>query len=166
MGRKTTFDQGVADEICARLSEGIPLAEICRAEGMPPVRTVSGWKEAHPAFAADFARAREEGFDAIAADCLRIADDTARDTKIVGVDDQTREVADTEWISRSKLRVETRLKLLAKWDPKRYGEKMVVAGDPSAPLGAPSVSQDVLATLANMTPEQLRAMATKPLKDE
>jgi hypothetical protein len=33
-------------------------------------------------------------------------------------------VPDSEWISRSKLRVETRLKLLAKWDPKRYGDRL------------------------------------------
>lgn len=68
----------------------------------------------------DIARAREAGFDRIAADCLEIADQTGKDT-IYG-DNGAR--ADTEWISRSKLRIETRLKLLAKWDPKRYGDKI------------------------------------------
>lgn len=89
---------------------------------MPAVRTVSDWKAAHEAFAADIAHAREEGFDKIAADCLEIADETSKDT-IYG-DNGAR--ADTEWISRSKLRIETRLKLLAKWDPKRYGDKVDV----------------------------------------
>jgi hypothetical protein len=120
-GRPSTYRQEVADAICARLSKGEPLAVICRDAGMPPVRTVSQWKENHPAFAADFARARDEGFDAIAASCLEIADATERDT-IIG--QQGAEIANTEWISRSKLRVETRLKLLAKWDPRRYGEKL------------------------------------------
>src|SRR6478735_1195215 len=134
MGRKSTYDQKVADAICEKLSQGIPLAEICRGEGMPATRTVGDWRLAHANFAADFARARDEGFDAIAADCLRIADDASQDTMIVGGDGHEREAANSEWISRSKLRVETRLKLLAKWDPRRYGDKMTLAGDPEAPL--------------------------------
>ena len=121
MGRHTTFTQEIADEICERLSEGEPLAQICRDEHMPAVRTVSAWKQANPDFNADFAHAREEGFDKIASDCLDIADETSYDT-IKNEDGDDR--ANTEWISRSKLRVETRLKLLAKWDPKRYGDKM------------------------------------------
>ena len=31
-----------------------------------------------------------------------------------------------EFVARSRLRVDTRLKLLAKWDPKRYGERSEV----------------------------------------
>ncbi len=171
MGRKSTFDRAVADRICEQLGQGIPLAEICRGEGMPAVRTVSDWKEAHKDFAAAFARAREEGFDAIASQCLEIADDARNDfvEKKAAEGDEAAIGAmafDSEHVQRSKLRIETRLKLLAKWDPKRYGEKMVVAGDPDAPLGGPPVTGEVLAALANMTPEQLRAMATKPLKDE
>ena len=54
-------------------------------------------------------------------DALHIADDNSQDTRY-GADGK--EMPDSEWISRSKLRVETRLKLLAKWDPKRYGDKI------------------------------------------
>jgi len=39
---------------------------------------------------------------------------------------------DGEHVSRSKLRIETRLKLLACWDPKRYGAK--AAGDAENPI--------------------------------
>ena len=120
MTRTSDFTQEVADAICARLSKGEPLAKICRDEDMPAVRTVSGWKKANDAFSADIARAREEGFDQIAADCLGIADETDNDTLYTEHGDRP----NTEWISRSKLRIETRLKLLAKWDPKRYGDKI------------------------------------------
>lgn len=120
LGRPSTYTQEKADEICARLGTGEPLAVICRDEHMPSVATVSNWKEAHKDFSVAIARAREEGFDQIAAECLDIADETGRDT-IYG---ENGERADTEWISRSKLRIETRLKLLAKWDPKRYGDKL------------------------------------------
>lgn len=124
MGRQTTFTAKAADAICARLSKGEPLASICRDKGMPAVRTVSDWAAANPEFAADFARGRDEGFDAIAADCLDIADDASGDRKIVGREGEEREVCDTEFVQRAKLRIETRLKLLAKWDPKRYGDKL------------------------------------------
>jgi hypothetical protein len=133
-GRPSSFTQEIADEICERLAKGEPLTSICRDERMPATRTVSDWKAAHETFSADFARAREEGFDAIAEQCLQIADETSQDTKIVGEDE--REVCNSEWISRSKLRVETRLKLLAKWDPKRYGEKVTteVTGADGGPI--------------------------------
>lgn len=73
---------------------------------MPAARTVSDWKSRYPAFSADIAGAREEGFDAIAADCLKIADNTDEDA-------QSRRV-----------RIDARLKLLAKWDYKRYGDRV------------------------------------------
>lgn len=141
-GRVSTYTQEAADYICEQLSKGIPLAEICRGENMPAIRTVSGWKEAHEDFAAAFARAREDGFDQIAADCLAIADESENDT----VSTENGDRPNTEWISRSKLRVETRLKLLAKWDPKRYGERMQLAGDPDAPLMQMTDEQLAIAT--------------------
>lgn len=124
LGRPSTFQQVVADEICARLSKGEPLAHICRDDHMPAVRTVSDWKVAHASFSADFACARDDGYDTIAAECLSIADEISKDT----VYGDNGERPNTEWIARSKLRIETRLKLLAKWDPKRYGEKLAIGG--------------------------------------
>lgn len=88
---------------------------------MPPWRTVYGWLQDNEEFSARFARAREIGFDAIAQECLDIADESAFDA-IEGENGVIR--ANAEFIQRSKLRVETRLKLLAKWDPKRYGDKV------------------------------------------
>lgn len=132
MGRPSTFTQEIADEICARLSKGEPLAHICRDENMPAVRTISDWKKAHEQFSADFARARDEGFDQIAASCLDIADDGTSDTYM---DEDGNERTNTEVIQRSKLRIETRLKLLAKWDPKRYGDK--ITQEHTGPGGGP-----------------------------
>jgi transposase len=121
-GRPSTFTQEVADSICERIADGEPLRQICRDESMPAWRTVYDWMKAHTDFATRIAGAREAGFDAIAHECLEIADETAFDTLIGESGDR----ANSEWISRSKLRVETRLKLLAKWDPKRYGDKVDV----------------------------------------
>jgi hypothetical protein len=128
------FDQAIADQICDRIAEGEPLRQICRLEGFPAWRTVYLWQEQNADFAARIARARVSGFDAIAEECLEIADDTRYDTRTSGSGDNEREVANAEWIGRSKVRIETRLKLLAKWDPRRYGEKLELAGNQDSPL--------------------------------
>ena len=105
--------------VIAGLMAGTPLTVICAADDMPNDDTVRDWASVDGDFERAIARAREAGFDKIALDALAIADDTANDTKKTKDGD---EQANSEWITRSRLRVETRLKLLAKWDPKRYGE--------------------------------------------
>ena len=123
MGRRTLYTPELAAELLRRLSSGEPLAVICRDEHMPAVSTVSDWKKAHPDFAERFGTARDEGFDEIAADCLRIAD-----TPEMGETETTKEwgteVKKGDMFDHRKLRIETRLKLLAKWDPRRYGERI------------------------------------------
>jgi hypothetical protein len=134
LGRPSTFTQEIADEICERLSKGEPLAAICRDDRMPAYRTVYDWQANDEQFSANIARAREAGFDQIAIDALNIADATHSDT--IRDPESGSERPNTEWITRSRLRVETRLKLLAKWDPKRYGDRQLLGSDPDNPLPA------------------------------
>lgn len=120
-GRPSTYTKAVADQICERIANGEPLRAICRDEGMPAWQTVYGWIAINQEFSERIARARDVGFDAIAEECLEIADESAFDA-IEGEDGTLR--ANSEVIQRSKLRVETRLKLLSKWSPKRYGDRI------------------------------------------
>lgn len=94
-------------EIIRRLSKGEPLAQICRTPGFPDPATIWKWREGDEALEQSIARARLLGFDAIADEAFEIAD-----------------TGNPEDVQRAKLRIETRLKLLAKWDPKRYGERI------------------------------------------
>lgn len=123
-GRPSKFTQALADEIAARLSKGEPLTVICSDAHMPEDRTVRRWQEVDAEFASDIADARARGFDAIAAECIAIAEDGSRDyAPRENADGTTYEAFNSEHVQRSKLRIETRLKLLAKWDPRRYGER-------------------------------------------
>lgn len=137
MARPSKYTDAILKQICDRLSEGEPLAQICRDVKMPAARTVRSWMEGETKgvdaakVSAAIACARELGFDAIAIEALEIADDKQFDTR-KGKDGE--EMQNSEWISRSRLRVETRLKLLAKWDPKRYGDKTLLGSDPDNPL--------------------------------
>lgn len=119
-GRPSKYSPEVIEAICARLSKGEPLAAICREDGMPGRTTLWEWEQADKAISERIARAREEGEEAIAADCLLIADDAAGDFRM----GEKSVLADTDHIQRSKLRIETRLKLLAKWNPGKWGDKL------------------------------------------
>lgn len=138
MGRPSKYTPELVQAIAERLADGEPLAQICRDEGMPHPSTVRDWMAERPEVSLLIARAREDGFDAIALDALRIADYGENDTY---QREDGSEAVNHDVIARSKLRVETRLKLLAKWDPKRYGDRQVIAGDPEAPLTGMSDEQ-------------------------
>lgn len=122
-GRPTTFDQSTADKICALISEGKTLADVLRMEGMPKRSTVYDWIKAHPDFAESMNIARDLGADAIAEEALRIADTPLEGVELEKTGDLTKEKRG-DMLGHRKLQVETRLKLLAKWHPKKYGEKM------------------------------------------
>lgn len=120
------------DEICTRLSSGETLRSICRSEGMPSWDVVYGWAAGDDDLAQRIARAREAGFDAIAMQALEIAD-TPREGQSVTEDDKGTRVTREDMLGHRRLQVDTRLKLLAKWCPKRYGDKVQVAGAEDLP---------------------------------
>lgn len=128
MVTEVEFSEAVALEICDRLEEGETLVEICRDDHMPNRRTVYKWTEDRPEFGAHFARARAAGYEVWFQECKRIADDGTNDyvekTRLNG---DKFEAFDAEHVQRSKLRIETRLKLLARVDPKKYGERTQIA---------------------------------------
>jgi hypothetical protein len=139
-GRPSKFTPELFAEIVDRVSDGEPLAQVCRDSHMPGLRTVYDWMAKDEALSARFARAREAGFDMIAQEALRIAD-----TPLEGVETEESEAGKKtkrgDMLGHRKLQIETRLKLLAKWDPKRYGDRVELAGDASAPLTVQVIRQ-------------------------
>jgi hypothetical protein len=113
--------EAVLAKILPRLNKCEPLAEILRigdvdAEVDFPKSciTIFNWMRESPSFAEAIAQAREAGGDYLAAQCLTIADSTPKDM----VD-----------VTHQRLRIETRLRLLAKWHPKRYGDKIDITSN-------------------------------------
>lgn len=120
--------QKMKESILAQIADGIPLRQICREENMPNWGTVYDWLAADSAFATRFAHARELGEDAISQDCMDIADDGTNDW-MERLDVEGRSIGwqiNGEHVQRSKLRIETRLKLLSKWNPKKWGDRQTV----------------------------------------
>ena len=125
MDRPSIFKPEIVTEICARLATGEPLTAICRDAHTPAWQTVYGWMAKHPEVAKDIARAREVGHDAIAEECLQIAN-----TPVMGeeteVSDAGVKIKRSDALGHRKLQIHTRLQLLAKWNPKKYGDRQAV----------------------------------------
>lgn len=121
-GRASTYSVEMADRIVEWVAEGKPLREFCRLDDTPAWRTVYDWLDANPDFAARFARARDLGADAIAEETLRIADTPMQGQRSEVSEDGLKTVTE-DMLGHRKLQVDTRLKLLAKWFPKRYGDR-------------------------------------------
>lgn len=108
----------VAAELCEWLSNGKTMASFCAQDGMPCVASIHAWMDEDENIARSIARARETGHDVIADDCLRIADE------MPPCDERGK--SDAGFVAWQKNRVWTRTQLLAKWNPKRYGDKVGV----------------------------------------
>ncbi|NBT30484.1 MAG: hypothetical protein EBT13_00875 [Rhodobacteraceae bacterium] len=106
-GRPSTYSAKIADEIAERLSQGEPLKRICKDEHLPHYITILRWQDKYPEFGNLVARAKQEGTHALADECLEIADDeTITDNKL------------------KHIKIDTRLKLIGKWNSKAYGDKV------------------------------------------
>lgn len=124
-GRPSSYTPALADEIVLRISNGEPLRQICRDDHMPHWTVVYDWQSANKDFSLRIAHARELGEEAIAQECFEIADNATNDwMEAAGPDGGEAYKLNGEHIQRSKLRIETRLKLLAKWNPRKWGEKV------------------------------------------
>jgi len=110
MPRPLEFNEAVADAICERLADGESLRSICRDDEMPAKSTVFKWLALIPAFADQYARARETQADSLADDIVDIADN------------KTLEPND------KRVRIDARKWLAGKLRPKAYGDKVAVVG--------------------------------------
>lgn len=112
----------LADEVIAWVEAGKPLAEWCRLPGKVTRGAVYQWIDKDKEFAARFARARDTGYDVIAEDTAELAELKPG----TFVDAAGNERIDPGYVQWQRLRVDTRLKLLAKWSPAKYGDKQSV----------------------------------------
>ncbi len=108
LGTTVPVPQDKADSLVKWISEGRPLREWCRIDGNPHFTAVYDWMDKDPDFALRIARAREDGHDIIADQCMALSDIQPLDQ------------VEVAW---RRLQVDTRLKLLAKWNPKKYGDR-------------------------------------------
>ena len=106
---------------------------------MPHWTQVYEWLSRDEGLSLQVARAREAGYDAMAEEALEISNTPRLGVKRVlnsgaGEDEDSVTVTEEDMLGHRKLQIETRLKLLACWNPKKYGNKVQHAGDAENPL--------------------------------
>lgn len=125
-GRPPIYTKELAELLCEFLAQGMSLRSACKEKGMPAVRTVFGWMRDHPEFLPLYARAKEEAADAMAEEINDIADDALTEASKGDPKSSNARVA------AMKLRIDTRRWYMAKFKPKKYGDKIDVTSDGKA----------------------------------
>ena len=137
MGRPSSYTAEIAGAICERVANGETLRAICREDDFPGHSTVYRWLDENQEFAGLFGRARAQGEDVIAQECLAIADTPVEGVETTVKPDGSVEEKRGDMLGHRKLQIETRLKLLAKWNPKKWGDKQHI--EHSGKLGLESL---------------------------
>ncbi len=89
--------------------------------------TIRRWMAAQPTFREAYARARAQQMEKWADDVIKIADDASGDyVDRIGKDGEVERVVDPETVQRSKLKIDTRMRLMGKFAAKRFGDKIDV----------------------------------------
>jgi len=107
-GRPSGYNETIASEIVERLSNGEPLKKICKDSHMPHYVTVLKWQRANPEFDNLSSRGKSDGTHVLADECLEIADDLTIDPQ------------------HKRFMIETRIRLIGKWNSRAYGDKVDV----------------------------------------
>lgn len=120
MGRPSDYTQELADLICERIAtHGVGLKRLCDMyDDMPEKVTIRRWCLKYPQFRSQYAQAKSVQIESLIDEIIDIADDSAGDSII---NEQGKEVCNSEFIARSRVRIDTRKWLASKLAPKLYG---------------------------------------------
>lgn len=117
MARPSDYTAEMAERICIRLSTGESLSSVCREDGFPSKPAVLRWLTKFEEFRTQYARAKQEGADAIAEQMFDIADEEPRLKEDGSID--------PAYIAYAKHRTDTRKWYLARIAPKKYGDRVM-----------------------------------------
>lgn len=122
MARPTDFNQEIADIICDMVSTTTKgLRRLCAENPeLPDESTIHRWRLKHEAFREQYAEAKRVQAELLAEEIIEIADDSSHD---VIYDNDGNERINSEFVNRSRLRVDTRKWIAAKLLPKVYGDR-------------------------------------------
>lgn len=126
VGRKSDYSEALADSICSRLTNGESLRTICAESGIAHRSTVIRWYDKHPGFATRCARAMQESADSFLDKQIEISQQVVEGK----IDPQAAKVAIStyQWIASKRA-------------PKKYGDRLELAGDKDNPITVMSVAE-------------------------
>ena len=135
IGRPTAFSQDIADEICLRLSHGESLRSIVKDKHIPAQSTIYVWLNKNMPFQEQYTRAREEQAETMADEIVAIADETPQTAPVFNKDGEVIDIKlDSAYIQWQRQRIDARKWTASKLRPKKYGDRVVHAGDDDNPM--------------------------------
>lgn len=151
-----TYNEDVADEILQRLMNGETLTSICRDIGITPAQ-VYGWIQRHDEFSVRFARARDFGDTVLEDLAIDASDERNADVEVDEVESErgvgrSRKMFDN--VGRSRLRAETRLKVVARRKGAKITNEIRIAKKTEADQAA-EMTTDQLLEIAKMSVEEV-----------
>ncbi len=134
--RKSKYNQQeVSDKVIELMRGGLSCFNSCEAAGVPN-STFMLWVDQTPELTERYARARHDLIEKLAAEAIAIADQPPPLTPDGKVDNGA--------VQAMRLQVDTRKWLLSKLAPKRYGERVTLAGDEEAPVAIQKIERVVV----------------------
>ena len=125
---------GFATEILDWISAGKTLTSYCQQLNKPTYASIRSWLDSDPKFARQFDLARDIGQAVIFEQCLDISEEMPLD------EDKLSPIV----LSWQKQKIDTRLKILSRWNPKKYCERRVIAGDETAPIAITEIKRVII----------------------
>ncbi len=107
-GAPTLYTDALADLICIKVSECMPVHRIAELPGMVDAATIYRWLAAHQTFREHYIRAREAAADRMVAETREIADEP---------------IDKMGAVERARVRIQVRQWAAERMAPKKYGVK-------------------------------------------
>ena len=127
---ESTYTPEVAENVLSLMREGLSLRKACQQIGVTKT-TFLRWVESVDGLADQYTRARDQMLDVQAEELEEIGDQAANAVTAVEV-------------AGLRLKADNRKWLLSKLAPKRYGDKIEIAGDPNAPVKIETIRREIV----------------------
>jgi hypothetical protein len=155
-GRPTKYTPALGRAIAEAWTLGKSRDAICRTLSIS-YESISEWERVNPEFADAMVVAREEKAHRFADQVVEIADDNSTDwVEFETKAGNKRREPNHELVQRSRLRTDVRLKLMAMWAPKIYGQasRLELTGAGGGPI---LLEQITLVAMRELEAERLSA---------
>lgn len=136
MGRPTKFTNDMMYEICERLAMGEPISKITKDSHMPHMSNIYRWLKENAEFRELYETARADGAHTYASQIVELIDE---EPKVI-FDDNGNAKYDTGSIAWRRLQMDGRKWVAAKYLPKVYGDRQILAGDEENPVAVKDVT--------------------------
>lgn len=148
MGDNThiSYSEELAEKVCEYIALGYSVQKVSKQEGMPAPSTIFSWLSKHESFVEKYARARKERTNAR----FERIDQVVQDLRDGTIDHKV-----------ARVELDAIKWQLGKEAPAKYGDRMIHAGDPEAPLNPDGLKQsdrEAMARFLQNHPDRAKAM--------